>query len=224
MREAEVPVDREMVAWVATRERELAPEADDFVIQNPAELDPFAVASLGAEALRVAGGADIAFCHPYQIIRNVLPAGPIDVNAVFKTGGQRGHDVIEVDLTGAQIAAYADALESVQREPPTWAGFRRWRSGGTDAAASPTDLDPRRTYRVIMAQMEWESRFLRLAQQLGAREPAHALAAAARSVTRPSPVNFTDAVVNYLRAVDRAGEAPAARVATLVRERESAPQ
>ena len=221
MTHGEVPVDAEMLAWVTEREQEVAPEADDFVVENLTEVDAFAVATLGAEALRVASGADVAFCHRHQIIRNVLPVGSINVNDVFKAGGQRGAVVVEVRLTGAQIAAYADALERIQREPPSWAGFRRWRTTEGASGITRTDLDPERTYRVVMAQLEWETRFLRLAARRAATEPGDALGSAARAVVRPIDLSFTDAVVAYLRAIGSAGETPAARIAALEQDRAS---
>jgi sulfur-oxidizing protein SoxB len=58
--------DAEMLAWVRERETVLAPEAGQRVGDNPAELDGFAVARLGAEALRRAARAEVGFCHPYQ--------------------------------------------------------------------------------------------------------------------------------------------------------------
>lgn len=221
MTHREVPVDAEMLAWVKEREQELAPEADDFVIENPTEVDAFAVATLGAEALRIAGGAEVAFCHRHQIIRNILPVGPLDVNDVFKAGGQRGAVIVEARLTGAQIAAYADALEQIQREPPSWAGFRRWRTTEGAAGVTRTDLDPGRTYRVVMAQLEWDTRFLRLAGRRAATDPRDVLGSAARTAVRTIDVSFTDAVVAYLRAIGNAGETPAARIAALEQHRAS---
>lgn len=213
-----VPVDAAMRDWVRQRERELAPTAADLVFDNPAEIDGFAVGRLGAEALRLAAGAEVGFCHPYQVIRNVLPAGRVDVNAVFKTGGHRGHETVLVDLTGAQLAAYADALEIIQREPPEWAGFRRWREGG----ATHTDLVPDRTYRTIMAKLEWETRFLRLAAKVRERQPAHVLASDAWQV-RPSAVTFTDAVCAHLRQVVASGATVQDHLVALARRRETAP-
>ncbi len=214
MRHDAVPVDREMLDWVRQRERELAPEATDLVFENPAQIDGFSIGRLGAEALRRAAGADIGFCHPYQIIRNILPAGRIDVNAVFKTGGDRGHDTIVVDLSGAEIEGYVNALEQIQREPPEWAGFRIGREATPDGDVLRTDLDRNRRYRVIMAKLEWETRYLRLAEKVRERTPAEPFAAGSPLV-EPSPVTFTDAMCAYLREIVREGKTVQDRVAEL---------
>lgn len=214
MNHAEIRPDGEMLAWVRAREQALAPEADDFVGENPTELDGFAVARIGAEALRRAAGAEVGFCHPYQVIRNILPAGPVDVNAVFKTGGHRGHANVLIDLTGAEIEAFMNALVSLQREPPEWAGLRvvsrdPWR----------TDLIPDRRYRVVMPKIEWETRFLRLVERLKESAPANPLAARAFTPVA-APVNFTDATVAYLRQALREGDTWPARAQQLARARE----
>lgn len=214
MNHAEIRPEADMLRWVREREQALAPEADDFVGDNPAEIDGFAVARIGAEALRRAAGADVGFCHPYQVIRNILPAGPVDVNAVFKTGGHRGHDNVLVDLTGTEIEAYVNALVSLQREPPEWAGFRvvardPWR----------TDLAADRRYRVVMPKIEWETRFLRLVDRLKERAPANPLATGTFAPVA-APVNFTDATVAYLRQVLRDGATWSARAQQLARDRE----
>lgn len=222
MQHARVAADAAMLTWVQQRERELAPEAADLVFRNPAEIDGFAVARLAAEALRLAAGADVGFCHPYQIIRNILPAGPIDVNAVFKTGGHRAHDTIIVELTGAQIAAYADALENVQREPPEWAGFCRWRDATTAGGPSRTDLDAQRRYSVVMAKLEWETRYQRLAEKIRGRDPTHPLAAGDIPVV-PSPTTFTKAVCDYITAIVTEGGTVQDRIAGLDRSRSTPP-
>jgi 2',3'-cyclic-nucleotide 2'-phosphodiesterase (5'-nucleotidase family) len=214
--------DAEMLAWVRERETVLAPEAGQRVGDNPAELDGFAVARLGAEALRRAARAEVGFCHPYQVIRDVLPAGRVDVNAVFKAGGDRGRAVVVAELTGAEIEAYVNALVSVQREPPEWTGFRVRRAsvpGGGERWSA--DLEATRRYRVVMPKIEWETRLLRLVDQLRRLDPANPLGA--RSLTAAKvEVNFTDATVAYLREADAAGETWQRRADALVKEREGA--
>ncbi len=215
-----IPVDADMLAWVRERERTLAPEATEFVCDNPAELDGFSVARLAAEGLRRAAGADIGFCHTYQVIRNILPAGRVDYNAVFKTGGQRGYENVLVDLTGAEIEAYVNALVSIQREPPEWSGFRVTRrpaSGGGERWQ--TDLEAARRYRVVFPQIEWETRFLRLAENLKKRDPANPLAAR-EFAPGPASVNFTDATVAYIKQVLAAGDTLQGRAAGQAKERE----
>lgn len=222
MSHADIPVDVEMLAWVQARERELAPEAAEFVFDNPAEVDGFSIALLAAEALRQAAGADIGFCHPYQIIRDVLPAGRVDVNALFMTGGQRGHATVLVELTGAEVEAYVNALQFVQREPPEWAGFRMRREpAATGGERCRTDLDPARLYRVVLPQLEWETRFLRLAEKEGKRVAGHPLA---RPFTaQPIDVNFTQAVRTYIAGIIPEGQSVQGRIKELERRREYSP-
>jgi 2',3'-cyclic-nucleotide 2'-phosphodiesterase (5'-nucleotidase family) len=224
MRHDQIPVDAEMLAWVEERELALAPEARELVLDNPAELDGFSVARLAAAGLRLAADVDVAFCHPYQIIRNVLPAGAVDVNALFKTGGQRGYENLVIELTGTEIDAYVNALQFIQREPPEWSGFRVRRETAPDGAeVYRSDLDPTRRYRVIMPKLEWETRFLRLAANVSERDPQQALARAARTVQpAPSPMTFTDALHAYIKRVLADGDTLAARAQLLVEQREDA--
>jgi len=219
MRHADVLVDAEMLAWVQAKERELAPEASELVFENPSEIDGFTIARLAAEALREAAGVDIGFCHPFQIIRDILPAGRVDVNAVFKTGGHRGHVTALVELTGAEIEAYLNALQYIQREPPEWAGFRARREAlAAGGETYRTDLEPTRRYRVIMAKLEWETRFLRLAEKIRERAPSNPLAAC-RADPVPSPVTFTDALGIYLRRLTSDGGTALGRAGKLIERR-----
>jgi len=223
MKHATTPVDASMLAWVRETEAKLAPEAAEVVFENPAEIDGFSVARLGAEALRVAAGADAGFCHPYQIIRNVLPAGRIDVNAIFKTGGHRGHENLLVELTGREIEAYLNALQRIQRESPEWAGFRVTRVAAADGGARlRAELEPERLYRVIIPKLEWETRFLRLARKEGERDPRHPLASR-RFTPQPSEVNFTQAVRSYILSVVGEGGSVQGRIRELERRRETNP-
>jgi sulfur-oxidizing protein SoxB len=223
MEHANVPADAAMLAWVRERERALAPEAADFVCDNPAELDGFSVARLAAEALRRASGAEIGFCHPYQVIRAALPAGRVDVNAVFTTGGHRGHETVLAELTGAEIEAYVNGLVTTRREPPEWVGFRIARRSAPGAAERwVAQLEPARRYRVIFPKIEWETRFLRLVRQLAARDPANPLTQ--RTFTAaPATADFTTATADYLRELSAAGDTPAGRATRLAQEREVQP-
>lgn len=215
-----IPVDAAMLAWVQERERALAPEAAEFVCDNPAVLDGFSVARIAANGLRRAAAADIGFCHPYQVIRDTLPAGRVDVNAVFKTGGHRGHENVIVELTGVEVAAYVNALVTVQREPPEWSGFRitrRKADGGGETWA--TDLEPTRRYQTVMPKIEWETRFLRLAAKVKERDAASPLATGKFSA-QPVDADFTTATTAEIRRILSAGETLAAHAAALATARE----
>jgi 2',3'-cyclic-nucleotide 2'-phosphodiesterase (5'-nucleotidase family) len=220
MRHDEIPVDAEMLAWVREREQAIAPEAGTFVLDNPVQLDGFSIARLAAEGLRQAAGADIGFCHPYQIIRNILPAGPIDLNALFKTGGQRGYANLIVELTGAEVNAYMNVLVQVQREPPEWAGFRAKLHPTPDGGqVYESNLDPERRYRVVMPKLEWETRYLRLAARVRERDSRNPLAART-PVPEPVDVTFTEALHAYIKRILRDGDSIHDRAAELAGIRE----
>jgi 2',3'-cyclic-nucleotide 2'-phosphodiesterase (5'-nucleotidase family) len=223
MRHDQVPVDAEMLAWVRAQEQALAPEAATFVFNNPAPLDGYAIARLAAEGLRRAAGADIGFCHPAQVIRDTLPAGPADVNALFRTGGHRGSETVLVDLTGAEVESYLNALQTIQREPPEWVGFKVRRVAGPGSGEIlRTDLDPVRHYRVVMPKIEWETRYLRLAAKVRARDPVHA-PAARDIVPVPASATFTDALQACIKQTLAAGDTVQDRAMQLARQRELAP-
>ena len=120
MRHDVIPVDREMMDWVAEEEKTHCPEAGEFLFDNTELLSGEALAWLGAEALRRAAGTEIAFCHEGQVIRDRLPLGPVDVNAVFLTGGFRAHQNLLFRLTGREVEAYIEALVGEGREPTRW--------------------------------------------------------------------------------------------------------
>lgn len=178
--------DAAVLARVQACERELAPEAADRLLDNPRPLG-LEIAWLAAEAIRRDAQAEVGFCHPGHIIRDRLPAGPVDVNAVFLTGGQRGEKVVMAELSGAEIAAYVQALES-GRDPAAWAGF-------TLAPDGTGSLAPARRYRVAMPALEWEKRFLRAAARAKGEGPLGAGAFTAQ----PVATTYTDAIVAWLR-------------------------
>jgi 2',3'-cyclic-nucleotide 2'-phosphodiesterase (5'-nucleotidase family) len=223
MRHDQIPADAAMLAWVREREQALAPEAAEFVFNNPAELDGYSIARIAAEGLRRAAQADVGFCHPAQIIREVLPAGAVDVNALFKTGGHRGAESVLVELTGAEIEAYITALQNILHEPPEWAGFRVSRvasPNGGDIYRS--DLDPSRRYRVVMAKLEWETRFLRLAAKMRVVDPHNALGARNIAVA-PTPVSFTDALLASIKQILAEGVSLQDRALAMAQKRELQP-
>ncbi|HTZ20156.1 MAG TPA: metallophosphoesterase, partial [Opitutaceae bacterium] len=102
MKHDAVPVDATMLAEVRREEQELCPEATEVVAHTKAPIGE-GMAWLAAEAMRRAAGTDVGFCNPGQILRSPLPAGVVDVNALFLTGGQRGNDTVRTTLSGAEI-------------------------------------------------------------------------------------------------------------------------
>jgi 5'-nucleotidase / UDP-sugar diphosphatase len=149
--------DLEMIEWVRRQELELAPEAHRVVSWSPREVSRVEVGVLAAEALRRATGADVAFHKSAHIVRAQVPAGIHDLNAIYRTGGERGEHLVEVELTGSEIHEYMRRLPMRGWLPTQWSGFR----GAFDGADFTSDLSPSRTYTVVMPEREWRQRYLR---------------------------------------------------------------
>lgn len=210
MRHDTVAPDTVMLEWVQAREQALCPEAAEVVARNPAPMG-VEIAWLAAAALRQEAGADIGFCHPGQIIRDALPAGDVDINAIYRTGGDRGDDTVTTELTGAEIEAYLTGL-AARQDQTAWSGFvlrTREDRGGSETIR--TNLERDRRYRVILPELEWRTRFLRLVDRL--REDGAASPLLARSFsTEPSSVTYTRALTSLIKDLvahgrDLAGEA-----------------
>jgi 2',3'-cyclic-nucleotide 2'-phosphodiesterase (5'-nucleotidase family) len=154
--------DLEMIELVRRKELELAPESQQIVSWSPRRVSYTEVGLLAAEALRVSTGADVAFHKTRHIVRADLPAGILDLNAFYRTGGERGHHLIMVELTGSEIADYIQALPMNRWLPTQWSGFR----GHFNGDRFETDLDPARMYRVVMPLREWEQRFTRIVDRV----------------------------------------------------------
>jgi len=202
----EVPCDEEMLAWIREHEENLAPEADDFVFNNPDEIGYLPIGHLAAEAMRQTGEADIAFCHTGQIIRDSLPEGQVDVNAVFRTGGQRAYDLYEVEMTGELIEAYLNGLSRSGWGQTQWAGFKADRRKTDSGVRSyVTNLERGKTYRVVISKKEWETRLLRFFERYASDEGT-----AESRITSLEPkaldFTFTDAAVAYIKSLDLEAE------------------
>jgi hypothetical protein len=197
-----VPSDVPMQEWIRRSEQTLAPEAARLVGWTDREIGYREMGDLGAYALRSTTGADVAFCAPGQIIRAKLPVGLIDTNAVFRTGGERGHRVIETTLPGSVIEAYLLGMEKSDYYQTSWAGFRaaidETAAGGLTIR---TDLEPDRLYRVVMPEKEWKTRFLRLVSK-AQQDPAKWNLALPETEpdSRLIEANFTAAVTEALEA------------------------
>lgn len=207
MSHARVAPDQAMVDWVRAREAQLAPDADRVVTRLDRPIGWFAIARLGAAALRSHGEADIGLYHPTHVVRNVLVPGEVSVNALFRTSADRGHPLVRTQLSGAQITAYLGALG--RREPRAWgqtqwAGFSvSWGNKtnvGRGAGDPHTDLDPDRRYSVIMTAREWENRFLPLVDRLEGEERIGPLSS---GEFHASPAGFSsiEALSAYLDAL-----------------------
>lgn len=192
MKHGEVPCDEKMAAWIQQKERELCPEASRMAGRCEKPVHSGGAARLSAEALLKKSGADAAFCHTGQIIRSSLPAGAIDVNALFLTGGQRGNTVVSAEFTGFQIEHYLQGLMKRGKGMTQWAGFEAEVKRGEKGWEVKSSLDASKTYRVVMPELEWNTRFKKAMEGSGELpEPARcdfsfieALTALADSVTQ----------------------------------------
>jgi 2',3'-cyclic-nucleotide 2'-phosphodiesterase (5'-nucleotidase family) len=154
--------DIEMIEWIRQNENELAPEARKVVSWSPRRINYAEVGILAAEALNKATGADVAFNKTRHIVRATLPAGILDLNAIYRTGGERGHQLIEVELTGTEIHSYLLGLQISDWIQTQWSGFYWIMEEGM----INSDLDPEKLYRVVMPEREWRQRFLELFEQV----------------------------------------------------------
>jgi 5'-nucleotidase len=206
MKHGVVPCDAETLAAIQAKEKEMCPEATRIVGRTNKVLTVTQCAKLGATALRMRGNADVAFCHQGRIIRNYLPAGETDVNAIFLTGGQRGNELYRVNLTGAQIEEYLDELLEKGKGISQWDGFDPVIRPNKDAGKwkVKSDLKKDKSYTVIIPKLEWTSRFLNVM-----KEKAEGLT--------PQPCDFTwlDAVVSCLDEAVKKGLTIDAYVETL---------
>lgn len=145
--------DPAMMELVAAAECAAAPEAGDFVIENETLLTASEIGRLGAEALRTQTGAEIGFCLPSQVVRDALPSGRLDYNSFYRAVGLIGANLVAAELTGTEIATYFTGLQRAGKEKPEWSGFsaRRTNRGGL----LQPELEPTRTYRVVMPKREW---------------------------------------------------------------------
>ena len=166
MRHDTVPVDADMVSWLESYEAEWAPEASAAVTRLEEPLGWFAVSRLAAEAIRLHADADVGFYHPAQIVRNGLPAGSIDLNAIFRISSERADSVVRLNMTGREISEYMTALAMSDWGQTQWSGFevsvrqtgRNWVFNGVtvERAQYANDLDPDRFYSVVMPEREFD--------------------------------------------------------------------
>ncbi len=216
MRHDVVPVDEVMLAWVRAKERELCPEASEVVARAREPLGA-EIAWLAADALRRAAATDVAFCHPGQIVRSALPAGEVDINAIYLTGGDRGDSTVVVELTGAEIEAYLAEL-AAREDQTAWSGFSATiEEGGGERPVVETELTRDRRYRVLLPELEWTTRFLRSVDRVRERGGDNPLLARSFS-TQPSPVTYTSALSTFAKELSAQGRELADEAARLASE------
>jgi len=158
MRHDAVPCDRAMQAWIEEQEQAVCPEVDRVVARTHQALGQVEAARLAAAALRDRAGADVGLCHSGKVMRSGLPAGRIDVNALFLTGGQRGHTIVSLNLAGKDITDYLNDLAARNNGRTQWSGFRATLEPSTSRVRTyTTDLRPERMYKVVLPKRECDS-------------------------------------------------------------------
>lgn len=211
-----VPCDDALLAWTRERENEVCPDATRVIANASKPVTRPAVASLAAAALRKQAQTDVGFCHPGQVIRSGLPAGPLDVNALFRTGGQRGDTIVMTTLTGEEISAYLVDLMTFTKGQTEWAGFKAMLDYDADTKKwnAKTDLDPKREYKVALPKLEWTSRFEKVVEK---REKASG-STAGKHETADCAFSFIDAVSAYAESVGKENVAIDAQCEKLKKE------
>lgn len=194
--------DKDMIAWIAQVEQEICPEAAEVVGHTSRFMNVTQVAALAAAAIRDYAQCDIAFCHTAQIMRSSLFAGDVDVNDLFRTGGQRGADLLACYLTAEQVEAYVAGLVQEKRGRTEWAGFkaRLDYDRETDKWSVSTSLEREKLYRVIMPEREWVQRFLRVADKKEAFKQFEP------NTATKVDFNFTHALAAYAGKITEKGE------------------
>jgi len=159
MSHLEIPVDEDFLAWVRDREQEVCPEASREVAYASKEVGPGSVGFLIAAALREEAQAEAGLCMTDRVVRNGLPEGPIDVNALFRACAPWALDVVTVSVAGEDLLAYlGEYVAGMDR--PSWDGFAAvFRIQRNEpAVVRDTTLEPARSYTVALTAEEWKRR------------------------------------------------------------------
>ena len=212
-----IPCDVRMSEWIRQREQEVCPEANRVVGRAIEAVGVGDVGRLAAAALRQQAGADIGLCLASDVIRGSLPEGQIDVNALFRTGGQRGRTIVTANLTGAMIEEYQNALIEHGDGVSQWSGFRGTvrRAEVPKAQVLDTDLAPDRTYRVVLSEREWGRLVKRLRQKQAKADSEWDCAFDPLRKPSVCAFTFTDALAAYVQTLTGKGLTIDAHATTL---------
>jgi 2',3'-cyclic-nucleotide 2'-phosphodiesterase (5'-nucleotidase family) len=184
-----IPVNEQAATLVDRLESELCPEARTVISRTEESVSRIQIGKLGAAAFYALSHADVAFCHPSQIIRDTFPIGDVDVNAVFRTGGQRGFTIVRSKLSGRDIKRYITGLSQTD--------WGQTVSFGLDSG-NKESLEDSKTYDVVMPLKEWDTRFVRLLER-PTEGGLDEVSPGGKSFSYEiEPYTFTDAVVTYL--------------------------
>lgn len=220
-----VPCDTAMLEWVRQREQEVCPGANRVVGRATEPVGTLGIGRLAAAALRQQAGADIGLCLAADIIRGNLPEGPVDVNALFRTGGQRGRTIVTANLTGHMLTEYQKALMEHGDGVSQCFGFqgKAHSAEGRKAQVPGTDLlEPDRTYRVVLCEREWRRLVKRLDQQRAKEQSEWDCALGSLPTPSVCPFTFTDALAAYVQTLTDKGVTIDAHAKTLAPAQASA--
>jgi 2',3'-cyclic-nucleotide 2'-phosphodiesterase (5'-nucleotidase family) len=207
MKHDTIACDVAMLEWIRREEAANTPEAREVVGWTDKPVGYYEIGMLAAAGLRSYGAADIGFCHAGQVVRDTLDPGLIDLNAVFRTGGERGFKVVTTSLTGAEIEAYMRGLMRSGNYQTQWSGFRAKEiDDGEGGKTLETNLENDRLYTVVMTEKEWESRLLRTFQRIRENQWETGNGVPERAFTSaPVGFSFTDAVVRVMQTWNAEG-------------------
>jgi len=152
-----IEADPEILAMVREAEAKYCPEASDVIARSERLVGMNEVAQLVAESLRDAHGTDLGLSMADKVIRNTLPKGDIDINAVFRALAPWGLETRVVELEGAVLLAYLTEYIGTW-DRPHWSGATITFERGPDRKqrVAETDIDPEKTYRIALTNSEWE--------------------------------------------------------------------
>lgn len=193
--------DLEMIEWIRNKELEIAPEAKQIISWTSREIGMVEIGYLAAEALRKITGADMAFNHSADIVRSTISPGLIDLNAIYRTGGERGKEIVEFELTGSEIQNYLKGMKKSQWYQTQWSGFY---SSARDSTYH-VDFDLEKKYRVVMPYQEYDRRFRRLFERIEENpDDWPGITGLIQSIDpKPLDITWTDAMVQLLRSFNQ---------------------
>ena len=155
MKHKSVPCDPELQAWIAQQEQAACPRVDEVVGTCAREVTRRGMAKLFAAAMVETGEADVAFAHTGTFCRG-LPAGTITYNTLYRTFRLGEQPTAVLDVTGQEIITYLETAKNA-KDVSQWAGFTAemaFPDPEKNGAVTATDLDPERTYRVMLPRDE----------------------------------------------------------------------
>jgi 2',3'-cyclic-nucleotide 2'-phosphodiesterase (5'-nucleotidase family) len=202
-----IPCDTGLLETIEKKEQEVCPEATKVVGSSEIPLSYGQAGWLAAASLKDYADADIGFCQPSKIIRSGISPGELDVNALFLTGGERGHKLVATEAKGRDIESYVSGLLTTDWGETTWSGFRAKKVDPESAATVyRTDLDPEKTYRVVMPYMEWDQRFTRWFGRRGERRAKQGEDPGIPELSsKPCEFGFIEAVTAYAEGLTKEG-------------------